>query len=177
MSVIQQKNKSSSTIVYTIGHSNIEIEEFLGLIHEINTLVDLRSVPYSKFVPQFNINELSKILKSRGIKYVFKRNETIGNIIGGRPKDPTCYDDETICYELVMKKDWYKRGVCELIELAEKTSVVVMCSEEDPYKCHRHNLIAQSLLEKGVEVIHIRKNGIREIAKKIKKKPIQQTLF
>jgi uncharacterized protein (DUF488 family) len=43
--------------------------------------------------------------------------------------------------------------------LNREDNLVLMCSEEDPKSCHRHNLITQSLLKKGFEVIHIRKMG------------------
>lgn len=52
-----------------------------------------------------------------------------------------------------------------------------MCSEEDPKSCHRHNLITQSLIKNGFEVIHIRKNGKINIINKLDKKDVQITLF
>ena len=51
-----------------------------------------------------------------------------------------------------------------------------MCSEEDPYNCHRHNLITQTLVKKGLNVIHIRKDSIDKIIGP-DKKDIQTTLF
>jgi uncharacterized protein (DUF488 family) len=39
-----------------------------------------------------------------------------------------------------------------------------MCSEENPFNCHRHNLLSQTLLRRGVKVIHIRGNGKLEKA-------------
>ena len=50
-------------------------------------------------------------------------------------------------------------------------NIVLMCGEEDPKSCHRHNLITQSLVKKGLEVIHIRKNGkINKITKTTQKR-------
>ena len=52
-----------------------------------------------------------------------------------------------------------------------------MCSEEDPYNCHRHNLITQTLVKKGFEVIHVRKNNKIDKIINLDKKDIQTTLF
>ena len=48
--------------------------------------------------------------------------------------------------------------------MAAQAPTAVMCSEEDPLRCHRHHLIARSLLERGVAVGHIRKQGTVEPA-------------
>ena len=74
-------------------------------------------------------------------------------------------------------KEWYKKGISSLIELAKKKTVTIMCGEEDPYKCHRHHLITQSLLKEGITVIHIRGDGSQERVEKPDKKTIQLTLF
>ena len=59
--------------LYTIGHSNHEIDHFLQLLkmHAITAVADVRSSPYSKFNPQFNREVLQKALKENGISYVF----------------------------------------------------------------------------------------------------------
>ncbi|WP_373027523.1 DUF488 family protein, partial [Sulfurimonas sp.] len=48
--------------IYTIGHSIYEIEDFVELLkqNQINTIVDVRSTPYSKFAPQYNRETLKK---------------------------------------------------------------------------------------------------------------------
>ena len=56
-------------------------------------------------------------------------------------------------------------------------NVVLMCSEEDPKGCHRHNIITQSLDKKRFEIIHIRKNGKINKITKPNKKDVQITLF
>jgi uncharacterized protein (DUF488 family) len=105
------------------------------------------------------------------------KNDSVGNIIGGRPKDRDCYENGEIVYERIRKKKWYKEGILTLIELAHKKKIAIMCSEEDPYKCHRHNLIAQSLLKGGVIVIHIRSEGIKEKIEQPDKITTQLTLI
>lgn len=163
--------------MYTIGHSNIDLERFLTMLKGIEILVDARSEPYSKYVPQFNSDILKKQLEKAGIEYIFMKSDYVGNIIGGRPKDKDCYENGEVVYERIRKKKWYNDGISTLIELAHKKKIAIMCSEEDPYKCHRHNLITQSLLKGGVIVYHIRSEGIKEKIEKPDKITTQLTLI
>jgi uncharacterized protein (DUF488 family) len=41
-----------------------------------------------------------------------------------------------------------------------------MCAEEDPKRCHRQFLIAQTLLDRGIEMQHIRGDGTLEEAER-----------
>ncbi|MBU4075312.1 MAG: DUF488 domain-containing protein [Euryarchaeota archaeon] len=163
--------------IYTVGHSNIDFERFLSMLKGIEILIDVRSEPFSKYVPQFNSDNLKKQLENAGIKYIFMKDNYVGNILGGRPNDKDCYENGEVVYERIRKKRWYKEGISALIELAHKKRIVIMCSEEDPYKCHRHNLITQSLLGDGVIVYHIRSDGIKEKIEKPEKIMIQLTLI
>lgn len=91
--------------LYTVGHGNRKINDFLKLLKEfkIEYLVDVRSLPYSKFNPQFNQNDLKFFLEENGIRYVF-----MGDSIGGRPEDKSCYDKEgKVDYEAVKAKDFF----------------------------------------------------------------------
>jgi uncharacterized protein (DUF488 family) len=70
--------------LFTIGYSNLEIESFISLLiqHGITALADVRSSPYSRYLPQFNRDNLKNSLLTSGIKYVF-----LGQELGARPKD------------------------------------------------------------------------------------------
>src|SRR5260221_12814805 len=59
-------------IIYTIGHSTRSIEQFLELLraHNIEELVDVRTIPKSRHNPQFGQEELAASLKQAGIDYV-----------------------------------------------------------------------------------------------------------
>ena len=146
-------------IIYTIGHSNVDVEQIVEPLqrYHVEVVVDVRSSPYSRFAPQFNREDLAERLHMAGIEYVHA-----GQYLGGRPKDPTCYDqddDGKVLYGMVEKKDWYRRGIDQLLELATEKWTAVMCAEEDPNHCHRHLLIAQTLLDREIEVQHIRHKG------------------
>jgi uncharacterized protein (DUF488 family) len=168
---------------YTIGHSNKEISVFIDLLnkYDIDLLIDVRSYPYSQYNPQFNKQNIEKDLSAKGIDYLF-----LGNYLGGRPKDPTCYKGgeiptskvnylDVVDYIEVSKRDWYHKGIEILLSKARSNRVAIMCSEEDPNRCHRHHLIAKTLLDKCFAVRHIRGNGVlEELVPRIKQEKNQQ---
>ena len=141
--------------ILTIGHSNLSGEEFVAVLrrHGVATVVDVRSVPFSQYTPQFNRGVLERALAGAGIGYAFA-----GDYLGGRPTDPTCYKDGEVPegeanylvlvdYDEVATRPWYRRGLARMIETTVERPTATMCSEEDPLRCHRHHLIAQTLLE------------------------------
>lgn len=149
-------------IIHTIGHSNLSMDRLIELLRSgaIETVIDIRTRPFSSYVPHFNRSNLEQTLKKEGIEYVF-----MGNTLGGYPRDPDCYihdtgrKKKTPDYTVMSTKDWFKQGLKAVIEIGQHKKVVLMCSEEDPARCHRHHLISKSLAGEGVEVIHIRANG------------------
>jgi uncharacterized protein (DUF488 family) len=144
--------------LYTIGHSDHSISEFVELLkrHDIALVVDVRSQPYSRWTHQFNRELLAQELREAEIEYHF-----LGDRLGGRPDDPSLYDpgQERPDYDRLEGTSQYQAGLDELIALAEKTTLTVMCSEGDYRSCHRHLLITQTLLGRGHEVIHIQPDG------------------
>lgn len=144
--------------IYTIGHGNRKINDFIKALKEFNIqfLIDVRSTPYSKFNPQFNQNDLKHFLSNNGITYVF-----MGDTMGGRPTDRTCYDDEgKVDYEVVKTKDFFKQGIDRLKTAYKKDiPIVIMCSEGKPSECHRSKLIGRFLSEDGIFLKHIDEKG------------------
>ena len=57
----------------------------------------------------------------------------------------------------------FGRGLDELLELADERRVAIMCSEAVWWRCHRR-IIADYLLERGVEVFHLMGVGKMEPA-------------
>jgi len=144
--------------IYTIGHSNHDIEKFIQLLemHEIDMLVDVRSAPSSKYATQYDQKSLKDSLKDTSIQYKY-----MGKSLGGRPKDKDVLSSEgKIVRENIEQKDWYKQGIQELIEMSKKHGkVAFMCSEEDPTHCHRGYVVSNTLIEMGIKVLHIRGTG------------------
>jgi uncharacterized protein (DUF488 family) len=151
---------TSTPIIYSIGHSDHEPDAFIALLrrHGITTLVDVRTQPYSRWVPQANRETLASALKEADLSYVF-----LGDSLGGRPSDRSLYEsgdpEGPPDYERFAASPVFQAGLDRLLTLAQESTVVMMCSEGDHRHCHRSLLITPVLLERGARVIHIRPNG------------------
>lgn len=149
-----------STVIYTVGHSNLAKEAFLDLLQprRIERLVDVRARPASRFAPWSNKKALPGFLAAHGIEYFY-----LGHVLGGLPRGqwpdrPLTRDDFKEKSESVE----FREGLRELLLLAREKRTAIMCAEEDPAHCHRRLLITPALLEQGLRVFHIRKGGGEE---------------
>lgn len=144
--------------VYTIGHSDHTVEALLALLqqHGVALIADVRSQPYSRWVPQFNRENLARDLQAAGIRYAF-----LGDALGGRPKDHRFYDpgENHPNYARLATSTDYLAGIEQLLQLAAQERVAILCSEGDHHKCHRGLLITPTLLERGARVLHIAPDG------------------
>lgn len=142
--------------IYTIGHSTHSIDSFLSLLraHDIDTIVDVRSAPYSRFNPAFSREPLKQELKKQGLSYVF-----LGKELGGRPSDPACYEGGRADYLKMAATDVFRTGLERVIDGSASHRIALMCSEADPLDCHRALLIARSLADRQLTVAHIRRDG------------------
>ena len=71
-------------ILYTIGHSNRKIEDFISILKkfDVKILIDIRTYPFSKYVPDYNKENISRSLTESGIEYLYK-----GDKLGGMPPE------------------------------------------------------------------------------------------
>jgi uncharacterized protein (DUF488 family) len=146
-------------MLYTIGHSNHAWERFSELIteHGIETLVDVRTVPYSRYSPHFNKDALERQLPTHGVRYVF-----MGHELGGRPENAELYDEKGYAlYDRFAKQPFFRSGIACLKQLLNgEQNVVLMCSEADPNECHRRLLIAWYLYKtERIDSLHIYPDG------------------
>lgn len=144
--------------LYTIGHGTRPAEDFLGLLkaNAITYLIDVRSRPYSRYNPQYNRERLQQFLQQHGITYVF-----MGDTLGGKPKDPLCYDNHNrVDYSKVKDKAFFKAGIQRLKTAYDKNiKAAIMCSESKPLECHRTHLISRVLDAEGLHISHINEKG------------------
>lgn len=145
--------------LYTIGHSNLNIDEFIELLHkyQITALADVRSHPYSRYLPHFNKNYLQKVCKNSHINYVF-----LGEELGARTKDQKCYINGKAVYEKIAATELFKQGIKRIIKGSKNYTIALMCAEKDPITCHRAILICQHLRKYDLEINHILSNGTIE---------------
>jgi len=143
----------------TIGYGNRPLDEVVGQLRDesVQFLIDVRSSPQSKFNPDFSSEPLERSLDAAGIKYVF-----MGDTLGGRPDDLSCYENGHVIYERVQVRPFFQKGIERLLNaLAQRFTVCLLCSESNPADCHRSKLIGVALSAAGVDVVHLCKNGER----------------
>ncbi len=143
--------------IYTIGHSNQTLDEFLRLLalHHLDVLVDVRSAPYSKYTTQFNSAPLKTSVTATGVKYLY-----LGDELGGRPKGAAFYDAEGhVRYDRVAESPLFLAGITRVERGIARYRVALLCSEEDPTGCHRRLLVGRVLAGRGTAVWHIRGDG------------------
>lgn len=146
-----------NSTIFSIGHGNRSIESFVELLsnYGIEYLIDVRSIPYSKYNPQFNKNELDIQLRNNGITYTF-----LGNKLGGLPSDRNYYTDGKVDYKKLREADFFVEGLERLKNAHQKgIRVAIMCSESKPQECHRSKLIGTELLSRGICINHITESG------------------
>lgn len=119
--------------LYTVGHSSRSFEEFTRLLadHRITLLVDVRSKPYSRWVPHFSKHYLETHLP---MLYAWEPD------LGGLT---------------VVEPDAFERGIERLMRYAKRYTVCIVCSEKEHTHCHRFTKIQPALEERRVKVIHI----------------------
>ncbi|MGH8478969.1 MAG: DUF488 family protein [Gammaproteobacteria bacterium] len=146
-------------MLFTIGHSNHEIEAFIGLLrrHGVSALGDVRSHPYSRFVAQYSREPLQAALAQAGVSYVF-----LGKELGARSEDPACYRQGKVQYDCLARQPRFAAGIRRVMEGMQRYSIALMCAEKDPLECHRSLLVARKLCDAGVEIAHIHADGSLE---------------
>ena len=85
-----------SAEIFTIGHSTHSIDVFIELLrqHRVSAVCDVRSIPYSRYNPQYNRENLKRSLEKHHILYVF-----MGKEFGVRSENPQCYCHGQVQYE------------------------------------------------------------------------------
>jgi uncharacterized protein (DUF488 family) len=173
--LIVNYNSLPTMTIFSIGHSNAELNAFIDLLrrNEIAVLVDTRSMPYSRYNQHFSRDTLQHSLEGAGIEYVY-----LGKEIGGRPEDPALYfPSGKVDYEMVAQTSLYLAGIDRLLALAAERPLAFMCAEADYKSCHRYWLITRTLLERGIEVQHILHSGDVVVSHASEFEPTQPSLF
>ncbi len=142
--------------IYTVGHSNHTIQEFVKILqaYKLRLLVDVRTIPKSRHNPQFGKERLKKALAHHGIAYLhmdglggFRHTNKNSVNMGWRLKSFRGYAD-------YMQTVEFKKNLRRLIALSKRKRLAIMCAEALPWRCHR-SLIADALLAYGYPVQEI----------------------
>ncbi|CAF1259233.1 unnamed protein product [Rotaria magnacalcarata] len=152
--------------IYTIGHSYHDLSNFFSILklHNIDQIVDIRRSPRSASNPHFNIDQLKEecSLSRSSFKYSFQ-----GDILGGRRRrcksiatlNNGLLDRDSHAYADHMQRIEFHQCVNELVLSSLTSSLVLMCSENNPEQCHRSLLADYLCLIHNSHVVHILFNG------------------
>jgi uncharacterized protein (DUF488 family) len=141
----------------TIGHSNHPIEHFLALLarHRVEVVADVRSRPYSRFVPQYRKPTLAGLLAGAGIDYLF-----LGEGLGGKPRRGEVAAAQD--YAARIHEPAFRDGIAQLLAAVQEARVALLCRERDPLECHRLHLICRHLAPERLDIRHILPDGRAE---------------
>ena len=143
--------------LYTLSHSARSLEELEQLLraYSIRILADVRRFPRSPRNPQFNDQQLARSLPEADVRYAWlaslggRRRSQAGALANAGWRSPSFR-----AFADYMLTEEFERGLAELLGLAQRGRVAVMCAEAVPWRCHR-SLIADVLTTRGVTVCHI----------------------
>jgi uncharacterized protein (DUF488 family) len=146
--------------LYTIGHSTRTLDDFIGLLKRegVSHLVDVRAFPTSARYPHFNQEKLAESLALAGIRY------THFPALGGRRKvrrdsHNTLWRNAGFRgYADYMETREFEEALDDLLALAARERVAIMCAEAVPWRCHR-SLISDAAVGRGAQVFHIMDAG------------------
>ena len=139
--------------LYTIGYSGFKIDNFINTLkeHNINIVIDVRSVPYSQYNVDYNKEYLEKILQYNNIYYRNYATE-----FGARQENKIYYPNGYLDFELFAKSKQFQTGIQKLEKTMQKNyKFILMCSEKDPIRCHRTILVSRAFYNLGYQVIHL----------------------
>lgn len=151
-----KKSRSSESKIYTIGHSTRPIQELIALLEAngIQRVIDIRSIPRSRYNPQFDQDALKASLKRAKIGY--RHMKALGGLrhpkkssmnIGWRNASFRGYAD-------YMQTVAFQKALLKLEKIAQESRCALLCAEAVPWRCHR-SLVADALKIKKWKVFHI----------------------
>lgn len=166
-------SSNQPSFLYSIGHSTHSIGKFLDLLkqHNIQTIADIRSVPYSRRNPQFSREILKESLKNQNIGYIF-----LGNELGARRSEPSCYSNQKVDYDQVAKTPAFLEGLGKLVNSSLKMKIAMLCAEKDPLTCHRTILVGRHIKKFVDDVYHILGDGNIETQGQAEERLLQEYL-
>lgn len=156
MEVKRVRSGVTAATIYTVGHSTRTAEDLVTMLHDhsIELLCDIRTVPRSRHVPQFNKSVLELTLPLSGIEYVHL--EELGGLRHAR-KDSSNGGWRNASfrgYADYMATPEFTAGLDHLVELARDRLTCLMCAEAVPWRCHR-SLVADALTVRGWRILDI----------------------
>ena len=147
----------------TVGHGTLEADALAALLHGagVELLVDVRTAPGSRRLPQFGRPELERWLPDAGIAYAWERD------LGGfRKASPSSVNlalrnASFRGYADYMETAPFWAALDRLLDRASGRQTAVMCSESLWWRCHRRLIADAVVLVKEIPVSHLMHRGDR----------------
>ena len=142
--------------LWTLGHSTLTLADFVERLrgHQVQQVVDVRSLPGSRRYPHFDKQALGPALRNRRIQYrhvvaLGGRRRPTGEATnaGWRNASFRGYAD-------YMGTEAFAQALEQLLICATKRRVALLCAEAVYWRCHR-SMIADALVVRGHDVVHI----------------------
>lgn len=147
-----QIKKPAPLRIFTIGHSNRTIEEFINILkaYKLKLVVDVRTIPKSRHNPQFGGKRLAKSLAKQGIEYLHMTG--LGGLrhTNKASANKAWRNASFRGYADYMQTEEFKKSLGRLISRSKRKRLVMMCAEAVPWRCHR-SLIGDALLIRGFQ--------------------------
>jgi uncharacterized protein (DUF488 family) len=142
--------------IYTLGHSVHPIETFIALLqaHKIQKVIDIRTIPKSRYCPQFNQTRLKRSLHKAKIGYLHMKE------LGGlrhalKDSINTGWINASFRgYADYMQTPDFWEALKKLEKIAKQKRCALVCSEAVPWRCHR-SLVGDALTVDHWKVFHI----------------------
>jgi uncharacterized protein (DUF488 family) len=147
--------------IVTIGHGTLPARAFSALVRGagVETIVDVRRFPGSRHNPQFGRDEMQRWLADEEVSY--RWTAALGGRRKGSPDSPNVAlrNAQFRAYADHMSSDEFAAAIDELVELASRLPVAVMCSEAVWWRCHRRLLADHLVLVSDLAVEHLFHDG------------------
>ncbi len=147
----------SGTVLYTAGHGNRSLEQLIGLLQAagVRVLVDVRAQPYSRHNPQHRGEQLRAGIEGAAMTYHWAGRH-LGGLRVPRPDSPhhALPENGLRGYADHMDTGDFQRAAAQLLQLAARASLAVLCAERLPEHCHRL-LLSDYLTLQGARVLHL----------------------
>ena len=159
--------------IYTLGHSNYSFDKFIEILkkYNINCVVDIRAIPYSKYNTQYNKEFFQANLKKLGYTYIYMADE-----FGAKRKTKVSYNDEGYAdFDKVILEDEFKRGIERLkVGCSKNYKIVLLGAMQEPIRCHRAILLGKELIKAGFDVKHIMHEGDLKVQSELEEQLLEK---
>ena len=143
-------------LIWTVGHSTRPVAALIEMLqaHGITRIIDVRTIPKSRYNPQYNGESLERSLRDAGIGY--QHMKALGGLRHPRKDSPNMgWRNESFRgYADYMQTSEFESALNALAIAAAHEPLAIMCAEAVPWRCHRM-LISDALAARGYRVDHI----------------------